>query len=202
MTGRLLMKTGIGAAVLAAIPSVGYAHLVNTGFGPVYDGASHLFLTPEDLLFVLALAIFAGMRGKEFGRSALLILPAAWCVGGLIGLLQSGEVLLPFLATLSYLVIGVLIAANRSLSLPVVQALAVAMGLMHGFLNGSAMSAANLGGQGLLGIAVGVFVCVALASAFVASLRADWTRIAVRVAGSWIVAIGLLSLGWIVRTGV
>ena len=30
----------------------------------------------------------------------------------------------------------------------------------------------------------------------VVSLKREWTRIAVRVAGSWIVAIGLLYMGW------
>jgi len=44
-----------------------------------------------------------------------------------------------------------------------------------------------------------VFVLVALASAFVVSLRAAWARMAVRVAGSWVAAIGLLMLGWSLR---
>ena len=33
-------------------------------------------------------------------------------------------------------------------------------------------------------------------TAFVVQLRAHWARIAVRVAGSWIAASGLLMLGW------
>jgi hypothetical protein len=33
------------------------------------------------------------------------------------------------------------------------------------------------------------------------ALRAPWTRIAVRVAGSWIAAIGLLLAGWALRPG-
>ena len=44
-----------------------------------------------------------------------------------------------------------------------------------------------------------LFVVVALAAALVVALRAPWARIAVRVAGSWIVAIGLLLLGWSFR---
>ena len=44
-----------------------------------------------------------------------------------------------------------------------------------------------------------LFVTVALAAALVVALRAPWTRIAVRVAGSWIAAIGLLLLGWSLR---
>jgi len=43
------------------------------------------------------------------------------------------------------------------------------------------------------------FVIVALLAALVASLRVDVARIAVRVAGSWIAAIGLLLIGWQLR---
>jgi urease accessory protein len=39
----------------------------------------------------------------------------------------------------------------------------------------------------------------ALAAAMVVAIRVPWGRIAVRVAGSWIVAIGLLLLGWSLR---
>jgi proteasome assembly chaperone (PAC2) family protein len=61
------------------------------------------------------------------------------------------------------------------------------------------MAAAGLGGLGLVGIVVALFVVVALTAARVASLRAAWARVAVRVAGSWIVAVGLLLLGWSLR---
>ena len=47
------------AVALAAAPPA-HAHLMNTGFGPFYDGLTHLFLTPEDLLPVVALALLAG----------------------------------------------------------------------------------------------------------------------------------------------
>ena len=46
-----------------------------------------------------------------------------------------------------------------------------------------------------------VFTLVALAASFVVPLRAAWARVAVRVAGSWIAAIGLLLIGWGVRSG-
>ena len=52
-----------------------------------------------------------------------------------------------------------------------------------------------------LGLIFGVFVLVALAAALVVQLRASWAHIAVRVAGSWIAASGLLMLGWAVRRG-
>ncbi|HZY02753.1 MAG TPA: hypothetical protein VFF02_04585, partial [Anaeromyxobacteraceae bacterium] len=79
--------------------------------------------------------------------------------------------------------------------------LAAALGLLHGYLNGSAMAQAGLGALGLLGIVASVFVLAALGAALVVGVRAPWGRVAVRVAGSWIAAIGLLSLGWSLRGG-
>jgi hypothetical protein len=44
-----------------------------------------------------------------------------------------------------------------------------------------------------------LFVLVAIVSAFVVSLKPPWARIVVRVAGSWVAAMGLLMIGWFFR---
>ena len=175
------------------------AHLVTTGLGPVYDGIGHLLLTPEDLVPILALALFAGLRGARAGRLALFVLPVAWLAGGLLGLRFGGATTAPVPA-LSFILFGLLVAADAKLPDGAVAALAVALGLVHGFWNGPALAGTGPGALGLLGIAVVAFVLVALAAALVASLEAPAARIAVRVAGSWIAAIGLLLLGWALRT--
>ena len=71
-------------------PSPASAHLVTTGMGPVYDGIGHLLLTPEDLVPVLALALYAGLRGAITGRRILFLLPLAWFVGGVAGSAVTG----------------------------------------------------------------------------------------------------------------
>jgi urease accessory protein len=79
--------------------------------------------------------------------------------------------------------------------------LAGLLGLVHGWLNGAGVPwSSSLVGvyAGLVG---GIFVVVALVSAFVIKLRPLWARIAVQVAGSWIVASGLLLLGLTARRG-
>jgi hypothetical protein len=50
-----------------------------------------------------------------------------------------------------------------------------------------------------MGIMTMLFILVALTSAVVVSLNKPWARIAVRVAGSWTFASGLLMLGWLIR---
>jgi hypothetical protein len=72
-------------------------------------------------------------------------------------------------------------------------------GLLIRFVNGAAMAEARLGGVSLSGIAAAGFVAAALIPAGVVSLRQAWMRIAVRVAGSWIVALGLLMVAWSVK---
>ena len=188
-----------GAAFVFLLPATSHAHLVNTGLGPFYDGVSHFALTPEDLLPALAMALLAGQGGARAGRLTLFALPGAWLLGGLAGIAFPTISSATALTTVSFLALGGLVAAEARLRPEWVAGLALVVGLLHGTLNGAAMSQAKLGALGLVGIVSTLFVVVALAAAMVVALRAPWTRIAVRVAGSWIVAIGLLLLGWSFR---
>jgi len=51
----------------------------------------------------------------------------------------------------------------------------------------------------LLGIVTTVFVLTLIVASLVIPLQRAWTRIAVRVAGSWVAAVGMLMFGWLVR---
>lgn len=186
------------AVVLAILlwPSISHAHLVNSGLGPFYDGIAHFAMSPDDLLSTLALALLAGLSGARAGRNILFLLPPIWLLGGLFGLRLEQEVSLPLFSILSFLVIGALVALDRRLSLPLMLALTCILGFLNGILNGSAMTQVGGGILALFGISVTVFVLVALVASLIISLRAQSARIAVRVVGSWITAIGLLMLGW------
>ena len=195
------VRAGLGLA-FALSATRAEAHLVTTGLGPVYDGIGHFCLSPEDALPVVGLALLAGMRGPQSGRWALLMLPLAWVAGG-IAALSSG---LPLLsgqlpAACSFLLLGVLVAADRTLPVMVVTGVAVLVGGAHGFSDGLAMREAGAGPAllQLTGIAMVLFVLVAIIAGIVVSLTSAWMRIAVRVAGSWIAASGLLLLGWSLR---
>ena len=188
-----------GVALGVVLPSSAEAHLVTTGLGPLYDGISHVLLSADDLLPILAMSMLAGLNGPAAGRRTLFGLTGAWLLGGLAGYIF-GQALLPGTMTcVSFLVLGGLTAVDRRLSPAVVLGIAVAVGLLHGWLNGTGIAEAQREPLGLAGIGSAIFVVVALASAFVMSLRTGWMRIAVRVAGSWVAAIGLLMLGWSLR---
>lgn len=130
----------------------------------------------------------------------ILVLPSAWCLSGLIGLNLHFALDLAWLSVLSFVILGAMVALDPKLPEIVVVVLAGSYGTLHGLLNGTALSAIGAGPISLLGIAATVLVIALLVSAAVVSLRANWAHIAVRVAGSWVAAIGMLMFGWLART--
>jgi hydrogenase/urease accessory protein HupE len=184
------------AAGSVLLPQAAHAHLVTTGLGPLYDGITHFLVSFEDLLPVIAMSLLAGLNGPQAGRRALFVLPAAWLLGGLAGYTTGAAPGNAWITAFSALMLGVLVAADRRLPVALVALLAAILGLLHGWLNGAGIAAANREALALLGIGGAVFVAVALLAALSAAVQAQATRIAVRVAGSWIAAIGLLMVGW------
>jgi hypothetical protein len=91
------------------------------------------------------------------------------------------------------------VAADHRLPLAFVAITALTCGVLNGCFNGTALAGVESIGLAIAGIASAVFVIVALVAGQLAVLEKKWARITVRVAGSWIGAIGLLMLGWAMR---
>ncbi len=175
------------------------AHLVSTGVGPFYDGAAHFFVSFEEILPVLALSLFAGLKGPPGGRRLIAVLPLAWILAGAAGLAFRSTGSATLGTTLVLLATGALLAWDREISPAAVGVAAAIVGLWIGFGNGTAMAQAGAGALGMLGAATSAMLLAILASALATALRNGWPRIAVRVAGSWIAALGILALGWSLR---
>jgi hydrogenase/urease accessory protein HupE len=190
----------LGPLAVLAAPRPALAHATNTGFGPFYDGLAHLFVTPEDLLTVVAIALLAAQHGARTGRRAVVALPAAWLAGMAAGSLAAAGAVPAWPALLLLIALGALVAAGRILPEPLVLGLAVAAGALHGVTNGAMGAQARLGMLFVAGVGAGVFVLATLVGGQAVSPKAAWSRVAVRVAGSWIVASGLLMLGWATRS--
>jgi len=190
---------GLGAAGSVALVTPAEAHLVTTGLGPVYDGIGHVLASPDDLVPVIVMALLAGLNGASGARRVLFVLPLAWLLGGTAAFVAGRPLVLGAVTAVSFLVLGILTAADRRLSPAMVTVLAAAVGSLHGWLNGASLAESGRELLGIVGIVATVFVLVALIAAVVVSLRAGWARVVVRVAGSWAAASGLLMLGWSLR---
>jgi hydrogenase/urease accessory protein HupE len=180
-------------------PAVAEAHLVTSGLGPIYDGIAHVLVSPEDLVPIVAMGFAAGMNGSRSGRDALFLLTGAWLAGGFTGATIGQPLGTSLITTASFLVLGALVALDLRLSPTVIRALATAVGFLQGWLNGAGMAAEGREMLGLVGIGGTVFVLTAISASGVIALRAAWSRVAIRVAGSWVAATGLLMLGWGLR---
>jgi hydrogenase/urease accessory protein HupE len=194
-----------------ALATPAQAHLMNSGFGPFYDGLAHPLISPEDLLPAVAMTLLAGLGSARAGRFVLATLPGAWLVGMVAGAGVAAEagvaagwaIGLPgapaWLTAVVTALLGALVAGDLRLPLAVVIAVAAALGALHGYDNGRDLAGTTGALVAIAGIACSLFAIVSLLAGQVAVLRAQWARLAVRISGSWIAAIGLLMLGWSVR---
>jgi len=193
------IRAGWASFGIATIPVEASAHLVNTGLGPIYDGVAHFAMSPEVILPIVALGVLAGLRGLAHARIAVLLLPVAWIAFGLVGMVLGPLAINPAYESLPLLILGGLAAADIRMPAWCVALLAVLLGAFEGCNFASAYAAGRDGVPAVIGSAGLVFVLIALVSAAVLKANWDWTRIAMRVAGSWTAASGLLLLGWGLR---
>jgi len=186
-------------ALWLAAPSTSQAQSINPSVGPFYDGLEHLFLSPVDLIPVIALALLAGLRGPPSGRTVLFVLPLAWLIGTFAGQWLAVPQSLPAVSAIVTFALGALVAADIALPWVIVVACAAAIGLLYGGLYRAALLGQPSFGLSATGVAVTIFIVVSLLAGQVSAIRAPWARIVLRVAGSWIAAIGMFMFGWSMR---
>jgi hydrogenase/urease accessory protein HupE len=177
-----------------------FAHLVTSGLGPVYDGIAHVFVSPDDLIPILAIGFLAGQNGPRAARAALWSVTVAWFAAGALASMAAWPPIPALPATGLFVLLGVLIAVDWRLPSTGIGVLALLLGTLHGTLNGADLARDGRDPLAVIGIAASVFVLTTLSSAHVVSLSASWSKVAVRVAGSWIAAIGMLMFGWALRS--
>jgi hydrogenase/urease accessory protein HupE len=187
---------------IAVTPRTAQAHLVTSGGGPFFDGLIHFYVSPDDFLTVLAVALFSGLSGKRAARGLVLTLPAAWLLGTVAGMQVSNVSQLDIqFAGVSMLCTGLLLGINLKLPTGWLILVGLLIGAWHGFTNGLNIAATGTSGLAAIGNTVAASLVALLLSAAAVSLTKSWQLIAVRVVGSWVAAIGLLVLAWQFRPG-
>lgn len=184
----------IAAALLAAAPGLAHAHLASDRFGDFYGGMLHPVTALEHLVPLMALGLLAGLQRSPVGGSVLLAAPLGLLIGAAIALAVPWLPAVPWVNKISFVVLGLLVAAAWRLPTAAVIALGVFFGLTHGYANGLAIEPGTNVLLFIAGVAASGLILVgwcAAISSKVAS-HAIWGRIAVRALGSWIAAIGLM----------
>jgi hypothetical protein len=202
MSRRRTLPAAAGIAA-ALLPAAAEAHLAASGMGPLYDGAEHFALSPEDILPVLALGLYVGLRGPVAARWTLPALGLGWLAGGALGFTAAAPSPVTLLALSAglLLAVGVLLAANAPAPPYVAAACGVVLGPVRGCAdtNGLGLSGPHLAAG--FGMAVTAVVLLALAASVTLPMRRFAFVVAARVGGSWMAALGLLLAGWLWRFG-
>jgi urease accessory protein len=187
--------TCVAACLLFAADSA-CAHSAARGAGDFYAGALHALTALEHVLPFLALGILAGQQGRK-AEPVLLVFCVALAAGATAALWVPPSPYTNLLNIVSAVLFGGLVAASWSLPMTVHYSLAVVFGLSHGFANGAGMIEQTkpylyIPGVALAGLAVTAYGL--MVTDYLLHRKPGWMHIAVRVAGSWITAIGILVL--------
>lgn len=178
------------------------AHLVSTRFGELYSGMLHPLLALTHIVPWLGLGLLGAVVGSHRSRWALAVFPVSVFIGVFAGSVGEQSQFVAYLNLASFVVLGALVVLNVRLSAAAFMTLSAAIGLFHGYAN----AAEALGGNARLLYATGVMlsayfvITLVTAAAHVLDIRAPWGRIALRAAGSWIAAIGLVFGGFTLLT--
>jgi hydrogenase/urease accessory protein HupE len=183
----------LAACLGAGFSQPAAAHLVSTRFGEFYSGLLHPLTTMMHVVPWVAMALLAAVQGRVDARRNVLLFPLAVAVGVVIGALLPGFSAPTAVNLASLVALGALLAMARPLAPRVFYGLSLLVGVSHGYAN----SVVDLGAWDftlyLAGVATSAYLLIVLLGAgSLGLLRHAWGLIAVRAAGSWILASGLL----------
>jgi len=183
-----------GIALLFLAPATAEAHS-DLRLGPFGAGILHPIETLPHLLVLIAVGLLLGRRPPFRLRPLLGIFAPVSALALLITLADHATPVPALFTTGLAVALGALLASGRTTSQRVDFALlaiaALILGLDSGFTNPSALMVAK--------VLFGNWVCLLVIIGYVAFYTSllpprPWTQRAFRVAGSWIVAIGLFAL--------
>jgi urease accessory protein len=188
---KIAWTPGLALLIALLVPSVAAAHPIK-GVGDFYAGMLHPLTALEFLLPWIALALFAGQQGRKASLLTLGIFPLALVSGAGLALVVPAPAWVPAVSLAVIPLLGLAVALAFSCPSTVTILLVAIVGSLHGLANGSEITASMSAWRFIPGLAAAAILILTYGIGLVRSLHKPWTRIAVRVVGSWIAAIGIL----------
>lgn len=184
--------------MLCLLSGPAFAHSEFPGVGSFWNGALHLFVSPEEAIGLFAIGVAVARFGTERMQKPLLAHLLALPLGTIAGLFAAP-------AELESLRALPLLAPGVVLIVPAYSSLAYAVGAVGfasaatGFACGNAVPPDTSRLVFAAGMVFGALVVTGAALLVWERLARPWLHIGVRIAGSWMVAIGVMLLGAALR---
>jgi urease accessory protein len=181
--------------LLTVTASPVHAHGALPGGGGFYAGAAHPFLSADHLVTLLAIGLLLSQRDLRTGLGLLLLGVVAGLALPFAGVTLAVAAV-PMLAMA--IVAGASLALARSLPVWASLVLSLASGVCIGLQTDVPKDTALIATTAGAGVVVAVFLIAAYAMAIGTMARGRLQGIPLRVAGSWIIAIALMMLAFLV----
>lgn len=193
-----IRRTAMVGAFIASFPCLAAAHPIK-GVGDFYAGALHPLTSLDFILPLIALALFAGQQRREAAIAALGVFPIALMASAAtIAVVHLSSTSLPrtaeWLGPAVMSVTGICVALSWRAPINAAAALFGICGFILGATQGFEISPTTSAPKFILGVGCTGLIVTAYGIGLVRRLQRPWTHIAVRVAGSWVAAAGLMVL--------
>jgi urease accessory protein len=185
---------------LFAFPATAYAHSPVKGIGDFYSGLLHPLTTPSHVLIIVAIGLLAGRRRPFYLKTPMIVFStfsgAALIIGTVGGIKAIHPAVMVGIALCAAIPLALDKDPSTTLFCALVAVAAVAMGLDSAVESKSTAAVVKT----LLGNWTSLVVLVCDVAIYVSlGGEAKWLKVALRIAGSWIIAISLLVLAFSFR---
>jgi urease accessory protein len=188
-------------SVLAFSTAPASAHIMMEGAGEITNGALHPLMTPAHVLVLLAAGLLCGQNARDKDANPLRVFAPVLAVALLATLAPflSGELWEPVVIGMS-VVLAALVALGIRLPRVAVMVLTILPAVVLGLDSGAEAETVAAKVKTLAGTWVTASALVFYVSACASNAEGKpWARTAIRVLGSWIVAIGLMVLAFALK---
>jgi len=196
MTKRSL---GLVASMLA-VPLEAHAHGDASWAHGVVDGARIFAGSIQYLLPVLAAALVARRGSRASLRNDVLSLAGGVTLGMFGGYVVTDALTVVVVARIQLILLGLIVLTDLRLPATIISPLCILagalVGLEHGVTPLGDPVAESKPTLGFLLSAAAVFTAAGLVSQ---RFRTGWQRIAIRVVGSWLAAIGVIYVAFLIK---
>jgi len=191
---KKIFQSILFALLLSAIPGVAYAHDgTNLPLGGFLSGMVHPVLGYDHLLAMLSV----GILSAQIGGRAIWTVPSTFvsvmALGGLLGVIDIGLNVTELGIAISLVILGLVIAAERSISTRIAMIGVGFFAIFHGYAHGAEMPNTAQPFLYALGFLVGTAL-IHIAGVVIGDIARHYERgkIILRVGGAMIAFVGLL----------